>query len=51
MIILASACLLVIGVVPIADSFGRHILKGYTYVAMAFAACVEALYMLSRRGS
>ncbi len=48
-VMLALAFLLMIGMVLIADGFGRHVPKGYIYVAMAFAAFVEGLNMLSRR--
>ena len=40
---LALGLLLMIGAVLIADGFGVHVLKSYTYVAMAFSAGVEAL--------
>ncbi|KNG94308.1 TerC family protein [Pseudaestuariivita atlantica] len=48
-VMLALAFLLMIGMVLIADGFGRHVPKGYIYTAMAFAAFVEALNMLARR--
>lgn len=48
-VMLALAFLLMIGMVLIADGFGRHVPKGYIYSAMAFAAFVEALNMASRR--
>ena len=48
-VMLALAFLLMIGMVLIADGFGRHVPKGYIYAAMAFAAFVEALNMVSRR--
>lgn len=48
-VMLALAFLLMIGMVLIADGFGRHVPKGYIYTAMAFAAGVEALNLLSRR--
>ncbi|WP_420393290.1 TerC family protein [Acuticoccus sp.] len=48
-VMLALAFLLMIGMVLIADGFGSHVPKGYIYAAMAFAAFVEALNMLSRR--
>ena len=50
-IMLALAFLLMIGMVLIADGFGRHVPKGYIYAAMAFAAFVEGLNMLARRRS
>ena len=37
-VMLALAFLLMIGMVLIADGFGRHVPKGYIYAAMAFAA-------------
>lgn len=48
-VMLALAFLLMIGMVLIADGFGRHVPKGYIYSAMAFAALVEALNLLARR--
>ena len=48
-IMLALAFLLMIGMVLIADGFGRHVPKGYIYAAMAFSAFVEALNMVARR--
>ena len=48
-VMLALSFLLMIGMVLIADGFGRHIPKGYIYSAMAFAAFVEGLNMLARR--
>jgi len=48
-VMLALAFLLMIGMVLIADGFGRHVPKGYIYSAMAFAVVVEVLNMLSRR--
>jgi predicted tellurium resistance membrane protein TerC len=50
-IMLALAFLLMIGMVLIADGFGRHVPKGYIYVAMAFAISVEVLNMIARRRS
>lgn len=50
-IMLALAFLLMIGMVLIADGFGRRVPKGYIYAAMAFAAFVEGLNMLARRRS
>lgn len=49
-VMLALGFLLMIGAVLIADGFGEHIHRGYIYAAMAFAAFVEALNMLARRG-
>ncbi len=48
-VMLALAFLLMIGMVLIADGFGRHIPKGYIYAAMAFSAFVESLNMLARK--
>ncbi|MGB0799549.1 MAG: TerC family protein [Planktomarina sp.] len=48
-VMLALAFLLMIGMVLIADGFGRHVPKGYIYSAMAFAALVEVLNLVSRR--
>ena len=48
-VMLALAFLLMIGMVLIADGFGRHVPKGYIYSAMAFAALVEALNLVARR--
>ncbi len=48
-VMLALAFLLMIGMVLIADGFGVHVPKGYIYAAMAFAAFVEGLNMLTRR--
>ncbi len=48
-VMLALAFLLMIGMVLIADGFGRHVPKGYIYTAMAFAAFVEGLNLLARR--
>ena len=48
-VMLALSFLLMIGFVLIADGFGVHIPKGYIYAAMAFAAGVEALNILSRK--
>jgi predicted tellurium resistance membrane protein TerC len=48
-VMLALAFLLMIGMVLIADGFGRHVPKGYIYAAMAFAAFVEGLNMLARK--
>lgn len=50
-VMLALAFLLMIGMVLIADGFGRHVPKGYIYAAMAFAAFVEGLNMLVRKRS
>jgi predicted tellurium resistance membrane protein TerC len=49
-VMLALGFLLMIGSVLIADGFGVHVPKGYIYAAMAFAALVEGLNMVARRG-
>ncbi len=46
---LALSFLLLIGVVLVADGFGKHIEKGYIYFAMAFSFLVEMLNMRVRR--
>ena len=48
---LALAFLVVVGVVLIADGFGRHVPKGYIYFAMAFSLGVEMLNIRMRRPS
>ena len=50
-VMLALAFLLMIGMVLIAEGFGKHVPKGYIYGAMAFAAVVEGLNMWLRRAS
>jgi predicted tellurium resistance membrane protein TerC len=47
--VLALGFLIMIGMTLIAEGFGAPVHKGYVYSAMAFAALVEALNMLSRR--
>jgi predicted tellurium resistance membrane protein TerC len=47
--VLALAFLLLIGVLLVADAFGRHIDKGYVYFAMAFALGVELVNMRARK--
>ena len=48
---LALAFLVLIGVNLVADGFGQHIPKGYTYFAMAFAVIVEMLNLrLKKKG-
>jgi predicted tellurium resistance membrane protein TerC len=42
---LALSFLLLIGVMLVAESFGKHIEKGYIYFAMAFSFAVELLNM------
>jgi predicted tellurium resistance membrane protein TerC len=48
-VMLALGFLLMIGVVLIADGFGRHVPKGYIYTAMAFSAAVEGLNIWARK--
>ncbi len=48
-VMLALGFLLLIGTMLVADGFGAHIPKGYIYAAMAFAALVEGLNMMSRK--
>jgi predicted tellurium resistance membrane protein TerC len=50
LVILALGFHLMIGAMLIADGLGFHIPRGYIYAAMGFAAFVEALNMLARRG-
>jgi predicted tellurium resistance membrane protein TerC len=47
--ILALAFLLLIGVLLVAEGFGRHVPKGYIYFAMAFSLLVELLNLRYRR--
>jgi predicted tellurium resistance membrane protein TerC len=47
--ILALAFLLLIGVMLVAEGMGRHVEKGYIYVAMAFSLFVEMLNMRMQR--
>jgi predicted tellurium resistance membrane protein TerC len=46
---LALSFLILIGVMLVAESMGRHIEKGYIYFAMAFALLVEILNIRSRK--
>ena len=46
--ILALAFLILIGVMLVAEGFGKHIDKGYIYFAMAFSLLVELLNMRLR---
>jgi predicted tellurium resistance membrane protein TerC len=46
---LALAFLILIGVMLVAESFGKHIEKGYIYFAMAFSLLVELLNMRMRK--
>jgi predicted tellurium resistance membrane protein TerC len=45
---LALSFLILIGVSLVAESFDRHIPKGYIYFAMAFSIAVEALNLRTR---
>jgi predicted tellurium resistance membrane protein TerC len=47
---LALSFLILIGVMLVAEAFGRHIEKGYIYFAMAFSLAVEILNLRVRRG-
>jgi predicted tellurium resistance membrane protein TerC len=47
--ILALAFLLLIGVMLVAEGMGRHVEKGYIYVAMAFSLFVEMLNIRYQR--
>jgi predicted tellurium resistance membrane protein TerC len=46
---LALAFLVLIGTNLVAEGFGQHISKGYTYAAMAFSVLVEMLNIRARR--
>jgi predicted tellurium resistance membrane protein TerC len=46
---LALAFLVLIGVNLVAEGFGQHIPKGYTYFAMAFSVVVEMLNLRSKK--
>ena len=48
---LALSFLLLIGVMLVAEGFGRHIEKGYIYFAMAFSLFVEMLNIRMRKKS
>jgi predicted tellurium resistance membrane protein TerC len=48
-VMLALGFLIMIGMTLIAEGCGAHVPKGYVYTAMAFAAAIECLNMLSRR--
>jgi predicted tellurium resistance membrane protein TerC len=47
--VLALSFLIMIGLVLVADGFGRHIPKGYIYTAMAFSVFVELVNMWIRK--
>ena len=46
---LALAFLLLIGVMLVAEGFGKHVEKGYIYFAMAFSLFVELLNLRAGR--
>jgi len=46
---LALSFLLLIGIMLVAESFGRHVEKGYIYFAMSFSFAVELLNMRMRK--
>jgi predicted tellurium resistance membrane protein TerC len=48
---LALSFLLLIGVMLVAESFDRHVPKGYVYTAMAFSLFVEMLNLRANRHS
>jgi len=48
-VMLALGFLIMIGMTLIAEGCGAHVPKGYIYTAMAFAAAIEGLNMMSRR--
>ena len=48
-VMLALGFLIMIGMTLIAEGFGAHVAKAYVYAAMAFAAVIEGLNMMSRR--
>jgi predicted tellurium resistance membrane protein TerC len=47
--VLALSFLLMVGVLLVADAFGKHIPKGYVYFAMAYALSVEMLNIRRHR--
>ena len=48
---LALSFLILIGVLLVAESLGRHIERGYVYFAMSFSLLVEILNIRARRGT
>jgi predicted tellurium resistance membrane protein TerC len=46
---LALSFLLLIGVLLVAEAFGKHLDRGYVYFAMGFSLCVELLNLRARR--
>ena len=49
--VLALSFLLMVGVLLIADAFGKHISKGYVYFGMAYALGVELIHIRRQRSS
>jgi predicted tellurium resistance membrane protein TerC len=47
--VLALSFLLMIGVLLLADAFGKHVDKGYVYFAMAYALGVELINLRRRK--
>jgi len=47
--VLALSFLLMVGVLLIADAFGKHISKGYVYFSMGYALAVELINIRRRR--
>jgi predicted tellurium resistance membrane protein TerC len=47
--VLALSFLMMVGVLLVADAFGKHISKGYVYFAMAYALAVELINIRRRR--
>ena len=48
-VVLALSFLMMVGVLLIADGFGKHISKGYVYFAMAYALAVDLINIRRRR--
>jgi predicted tellurium resistance membrane protein TerC len=47
--VLALSFLLMVGVLLVADAFGRHISKGYVYFAMGYSLAVELINIRRRK--
>ncbi len=47
--VLALSFLLLIGVMLVAEGFGKHVEKGYIYFAMGFSLFVEAINLRVRK--
>ena len=47
--VLALSFLLMVGVLLVADGFGKHLPKGYVYFAMAYALGVEMINIRRHR--